>query len=77
MKITQEENDLLLQLVKEMSMPVYDPVKYVTPIALADSLECTVNKSRHILENKLKSGDLKKIKVRLPSGHWSWGYYKD
>jgi len=75
MKITPEENDLLLQLVKECMIPDIDLHKHVTPQMLADALGISSKAAREKLEARIKSGELGKEKVKTITGKWAYGYF--
>jgi predicted transcriptional regulator len=75
LKITPEENDLLLQLVNDNTLPDLDTSKHVTPEMLANQIDKCTNAARHILEKRRKAGEIEREKVRLPNGRWSWGYF--
>ena len=76
MKITSEENDLLLELVNQSNYPNIDPDKHVTAMMLAEKLNVTHRAAYDRLERLRHKGQLQRERVRLPDGHRSWGYYK-
>ena len=74
MKITQDENELLMQLVGELAIPELDPSKHVTPQILGKALGISDKAARVKLEERYKAGELDRIKVRTPSGKWAYAY---
>jgi predicted transcriptional regulator len=77
MKITPEENDLLLELVNQSNYPSFDPCRHVTAMMLADKLNITHRAAYDRLERLRHKGQLQRERVRLPDGHRVWGYYKE
>ena len=76
MKITLEEHNLLRELASEFDYPPFDPDKYVTAVMLSAELGMTVRGARDRLDRLVVDGRLKRERVRLDTGYWSWGYYK-
>ena len=75
MKITQDENELLMRLVEENKIPDYDSEKHVIVSDLAARLGVSGNHARYILDAKVNEGELGKEKIRLANGHAGWGYF--
>jgi len=75
MKITQDENELLMRLVEENKIPDYDPEKHVIVSQFAKKLGVSGNHARYILDNRVKKGKLAKEKVRMDNGHTAYGYF--
>ena len=76
MKITQEENELLKQLVNEYRIPPYDPEKHVTAKVLAEQANIDVRKAAYLLKQKYDDGILDRETVNVPGEKEQLGYYK-
>jgi len=77
MKITPEEYDLLSELVSDYDYPAFNPKKHVTSMMLAQKAGVTRRAAIDRLDKLVRDGKLKREQVRLPSGKWAWGYYKE
>lgn len=77
MEITQQEYSLLKELVRELDYPDVDPKRHVTSQMLAAELGITKRGALDRLERERAEGNLKREKVRIETGRWAWGYYRD
>jgi predicted transcriptional regulator len=76
MKISQEENELLLELVREASVKPIDPQKHVTTVTYAEAMGISKRAAYDHLEKLRHAGILKREKVRGDNQHVVYGYYK-
>jgi len=76
MKITREENETLLALVREYEIKPFDPTKHVTAITLAETLNIKSKRAHEILNERFKAGQLQREKIKMGGSRWQWGYYK-
>lgn len=75
MIITQEENELLLALVSDHEIKPYDPTKHVTAQTLAEALGVKDKRAYVILDERFRTGELGREKVRFGGSRWQWGYF--
>lgn len=76
MKITQKENELLLEMIRENGVKEYDPSKHVTYKVLSQELDISIESARRTLEKKYDNGDVDRERVRIGNTRWTWGYFK-
>lgn len=75
MNITGKENDLLKSLAASYAIPKYDPSKHVTSKSLADEIGVDPRTALNYLDNEYENGKIQRERIRLSSGHLSWGYF--
>lgn len=76
MKISQEENDLLKDLVAQFDYPTLDPEKHITAKQMVDAWSVSETCARTRLRDLVSKGKLASERVRLPSGNLCTGFYK-
>lgn len=70
------ENELLNELVKELTLPDYDPETEVTAKMLAPKLNLSEGKTLERLKTKVAAGELTCQWVKLPSGYKALAFRK-
>jgi hypothetical protein len=76
MKITHEENELLLELIREHDFPQLDPARHVTTAMYSDALGVSRRCAYDHLEKLRQAGELVREKVRDEGRRVIYGYYK-
>lgn len=76
MKITPEENELLLEVVAELGYPPFDETKHITASMLATKIGISARGASDRLDRMVMEGRLKRERIRMPNGYRAWGYYK-
>ena len=76
MEITQEENELLLELANAFDYPEYDPEKHITRKQMMKVWGISDNGTAYRLDKLVSEGKLEVETVRLPDGNKCNGYYK-
>lgn len=70
------ENELIAELVKELTLPDYDPENEVTAKLLAPKLNLSEGKTLIALKRKEAAGELTSRWVKLPSGYKALAFRK-
>ena len=76
MEITQQENELLIELANAFNYPEYDPKKHVTRKQMMNVWGISDNGAGYRLEKLVQEGKLAVETVVLPDGNKCNGYYK-
>lgn len=70
------ENELIAELVKELTLPDYDPENEVTAKLLAPKLNLSEGKTLLRLKAKVEAGEMSSRWVKLPTGYKALAFRK-
>ena len=76
MIISNEENELLLEVAAMFDYPAFNPKKHILRKQMTEIWGVSNNGSGYRLDKLVSEGKLLVEKVRLPDGNLCNGYYK-